>query len=483
MSCKVLFKDEIKRIPSIPSTFAAMREAVSKAFGNKVPSEFILKYRDSDNDLITVNSNEDFKLMAEVSNGALKVEVHPCDQHVLPTDLTNNSTQNTKLDDGIQRMDSNSHVDYSQCDNEMKSSRVSICSEFSNNPRVKELEEQLREVHAKKVLAKKLQKEQIQKNKSEGLNLFETCVEYEKILVELKSQKVGLLKLLEKEGVNKEEKETLKDQMINIKASTQALKEEIKEVKRKRKENKKAFNLLKGKGPVKKTGTCTRRVTKVVFNEPEPVCTRPKAVHANYYCDGCNAHPIVGPRFKCIVCHDFDYCDKCEASKPHDHAFIKIDTPAKAPKVLLTVDERPEYNNTMSVHGGDPNGHLTQLFNKFNPIINQVLGGQAEKLLEEFIQKPQEVPVPVPAPVPVVEKKEDLLEEMFKAPPKREEENIFEDIKPVPEPEVKPTTVERVARILELFPDADMGALLECIQTYPNKSDDEVINVVVFNFI
>jgi len=37
-----------------------------------------------------------------------------------------------------------------------------------------------------------------------------------------------------------------------------------------------------------------------------------KAVHNTVTCDGCNKHPIEGVRYKCAVCEDFDYCEKCE---------------------------------------------------------------------------------------------------------------------------------------------------------------------------
>jgi hypothetical protein len=54
--------------------------------------------------------------------------------------------------------------------------------------------------------------------------------------------------------------------------------------------------------------------------------------HPGVYCDGCNGK-IVGPRFKCIGCDDFDWCSACEADpcKAHDlgnhHIFLKINKP------------------------------------------------------------------------------------------------------------------------------------------------------------
>lgn len=52
-------------------------------------------------------------------------------------------------------------------------------------------------------------------------------------------------------------------------------------------------------------------------------------VHGDYICDGCDADPIVGIRYKCAVCDDFDFCEKCEKTlgPKHGHPFLKIRIP------------------------------------------------------------------------------------------------------------------------------------------------------------
>jgi hypothetical protein len=42
-------------------------------------------------------------------------------------------------------------------------------------------------------------------------------------------------------------------------------------------------------------------------NAPETT----KTEHVHIYCDGCNTKPIVGIRFKCLECSDFDLCETC----------------------------------------------------------------------------------------------------------------------------------------------------------------------------
>lgn len=58
-----------------------------------------------------------------------------------------------------------------------------------------------------------------------------------------------------------------------------------------------------------------------------------KAIHSNVRCDGCNMYPLVGCRFKCAVCPNFDFCEKCESNlgEAHKHPFIKIYEPKMRP--------------------------------------------------------------------------------------------------------------------------------------------------------
>jgi len=47
-------------------------------------------------------------------------------------------------------------------------------------------------------------------------------------------------------------------------------------------------------------------------------------VHSRITCDGCGKFPIVGIRYKCSVCPDFDFCETCEKNKTHPHLFLRI---------------------------------------------------------------------------------------------------------------------------------------------------------------
>ena len=55
-----------------------------------------------------------------------------------------------------------------------------------------------------------------------------------------------------------------------------------------------------------------------------------KIMHFGVKCNQCKKFPIVGCRYKCAVCSDFDFCEDCEKkfSKIHNHAFFKINNPS-----------------------------------------------------------------------------------------------------------------------------------------------------------
>ena len=58
-----------------------------------------------------------------------------------------------------------------------------------------------------------------------------------------------------------------------------------------------------------------------------------KIVHFGVKCDGCGVFPIVGCRYKCAACDNFDYCEQCESklAEKHNHPFLKIYEPKMKP--------------------------------------------------------------------------------------------------------------------------------------------------------
>jgi hypothetical protein len=50
-------------------------------------------------------------------------------------------------------------------------------------------------------------------------------------------------------------------------------------------------------------------------------------IHPNVICDGCEK-PLVGRRFKCLVCDDYDLCSVCESAGFHpEHNMVRVVRP------------------------------------------------------------------------------------------------------------------------------------------------------------
>ena len=67
--------------------------------------------------------------------------------------------------------------------------------------------------------------------------------------------------------------------------------------------------------------------------EPDPkVNNKVKKVHPGIVCNSCGNN-IIGIRYKCTICHNFDYCEKCEEQDKgrHGHPFLKIIKPEMCP--------------------------------------------------------------------------------------------------------------------------------------------------------
>ena len=63
-------------------------------------------------------------------------------------------------------------------------------------------------------------------------------------------------------------------------------------------------------------------------NEGELNFSTVKTIHHGIKCEKCGNNPIIGYRYKCSVCNNYNLCDKCEEknaeNQEHKHNFIKI---------------------------------------------------------------------------------------------------------------------------------------------------------------
>jgi len=51
-------------------------------------------------------------------------------------------------------------------------------------------------------------------------------------------------------------------------------------------------------------------------------------IHYHIACDGCNQSPLIGDRYKCETCENFDFCSKCYKEGKHEknHKFKLIES-------------------------------------------------------------------------------------------------------------------------------------------------------------
>ena len=59
-------------------------------------------------------------------------------------------------------------------------------------------------------------------------------------------------------------------------------------------------------------------------------------VHKEIKCNKCNKKPIVGFRYKCTICDNYNLCEQCEENTDHIHDFIKINEEEKEEEKILS---------------------------------------------------------------------------------------------------------------------------------------------------
>ena len=59
-------------------------------------------------------------------------------------------------------------------------------------------------------------------------------------------------------------------------------------------------------------------------------------IHPGIFCSNCGMKNIIGIRYKCTMCPNFNLCENCEANTEHDdtHVLLKIKEPISSEKIL-----------------------------------------------------------------------------------------------------------------------------------------------------
>ena len=209
------------------------------------------------------------------------------------------------------------------------------------NKQIKELEEKIKELTKKKMEVMK-----------------EVAKEKEKITKEMKTNQKKMEELQKKLGINIPAKVEKKPPSAKPKPKPEPKKKAIikkvakkvvkiaKKIENKKKmeklqekEEKGFFNLENVTKKIGEIGEFIINNANEITNKMKLKAGAPpkkeenKKIHLGIHCNGCGVNPIVGNRFKCAVCENFDYCEKCENLNKdlHLHPFIKIYSPETAP--------------------------------------------------------------------------------------------------------------------------------------------------------
>jgi len=74
-----------------------------------------------------------------------------------------------------------------------------------------------------------------------------------------------------------------------------------------------------------------------------------KSVHNGIKCKRCFLEPIIGYRYKCSICKNYNLCQKCEEkneiSEEHPHYFIKIAKEKKGSNINFDIPNNNKSNN------------------------------------------------------------------------------------------------------------------------------------------
>ena len=117
-----------------------------------------------------------------------------------------------------------------------------------------------------------------------------------------------------------------------------------------------------------------------------------KTVHKNVQCNECKMFPIIGYRYKCLECPNYNLCDNCEKIVNHEHNFIRY---VNEENIIFKNDKKFSYecltsNLITSVYEGSNEAKLNIIIknNGYMKWTNNTLliNGKDSKLLCNYIK-------------------------------------------------------------------------------------------------
>ena len=258
-------------------------------------------------------------------------------------------------------------VDYDNNDFE-KSQKINISKIFKQiNEKMEKIEESKSELESV-INTEKTYKNEIDKIKIE--NNFQKQKEDELKKIKIKCQQLeSKLKgdmIASKEYIQKKLKEEFEKKLKQkMKELSIDMSNKIKDVEL---ENQKIFLKKYEQSQIKlkeKFSQISRMAkSKINSNNNNKIRIVCKTVHKGIKCQKCFQEPIIGYRYKCTVCNDYNLCDQCEEknflNNEHPHEFIKIG------KERNEIEQNLISNINFSSHNVKNQNNINPSFGSFN---------------------------------------------------------------------------------------------------------------------
>jgi len=205
-----------------------------------------------------------------------------------------------------------------------------------------------------------------------------------------------------------------------------------------------------------------------------------QVVHEDARCHECGTSPIIGIKYKCLVCPDYELCEICESAHDHVHALVKIKRPGqqyKPPQEEQDGYSRPvsmvqsDYFEVPIQQGGKPGEGEEE---KSSSLSQKNRMGGIKKSVK-FVLEPEILEV-IKEEEPKVEDKQGSIEEEENNVEKEEEKPLEikqEDL--LVSAEVKKvysvSVIEKAKQLHQLLPEAIFEELLEFVNNSPSDVD------------
>ena len=359
-----------RKTKNIPNNFANLCELKIKLWGKSVANREICYY-DSDNEIIQILNDEDWQICQEEfaqqqSNGTIIIKLSLWDEESIFLDSFDASiiqnqeeTSFFKLGDNIEKSFDQKMQEEKKIENESEKEKKSKQeSDLESKQKSQDLEdkneiidnEEIKQslpTNSSNIFTNAKNSQFVKKNESENISSIN---ENDKKLENINntSNDPNQELNLEENGPNQES--NLEEDSVNEESNLEHKKESIKTSSM---NNQELLNINISSNDSNPTDETNEKDTKSFeienMNEKkEPVSSNIKnsknendantlkdIIHKNICCRRCKMSPLVGIRYKCSICHDFDLCQKCELNIEHSHPMMRFRQPAPLNKAHL----------------------------------------------------------------------------------------------------------------------------------------------------